>query len=108
MQSKFKWHDIQYREICLFYFSRSIPNWLIWIKYLSWLYYANEMALVNQWEDVTSLGCTTNSTSSSNSTGCFQTGNDVINYYGFSKVCRKKYIIRVFKLYYINIFLESL
>jgi hypothetical protein len=65
------------------------------------------MALINQWEDVTSLGCTTNSTSGSNSTGCFQTGIDVINYYGFSQVCRKKYIC-VFKLYYINIFLEPL
>ncbi|CAF4991593.1 unnamed protein product, partial [Rotaria socialis] len=35
--------------------AKTIPNWLIWIKYLSWLYYSNEMALINQWEDVKSL-----------------------------------------------------
>ncbi len=48
------------------------------------------MAQINQWEDVTSLECdqTGNST-------CFQTGNDIINYYGFSTVCRNKYFILI-------------
>jgi hypothetical protein len=43
------------------------------------------MALINQWEDVTTIQCdnTTNTT-------CFRNGNDVLNYYSFSKVCRRK------------------
>ncbi|CAF0935940.1 unnamed protein product [Rotaria sp. Silwood1] len=60
--------------------TKTIPNWLIWIKYLSWLYYSNEMALINQWEDVQSLECD----QASNST-CFHNGDDVLNYYGFQK-----------------------
>lgn len=41
------------------------------------------MGLINQWEPVTSLEC--------NVVGnitCFRNGDDIINYYGFSKVCR--------------------
>lgn len=39
------------------------------------------MALINQWRDVTDLGCN----ATANAT-CFRTGIDVINYYGFSIV----------------------
>ncbi|CAF0813178.1 unnamed protein product [Adineta steineri] len=60
--------------------AKTIPNWLIWIKYLSWLYYTNEMALINQWEDVKSLECNAGA-----NTTCFGNGTDIINYYGFSK-----------------------
>ncbi|CAF0971805.1 unnamed protein product [Rotaria magnacalcarata] len=38
------------------------------------------MALINQWEDVTSLDC--------NQVGngtCYHTGNDIIDFYGFKK-----------------------
>ncbi|CAF2132802.1 unnamed protein product [Rotaria magnacalcarata] len=60
--------------------AKTVPDWLLWLKYLSWLYYSNEMALINQWEDVTSLDC--------NQVGngtCYHTGNDIIDYYGFKK-----------------------
>jgi hypothetical protein len=67
-------------------FSRSIHEWLIWIKYLSWLFYSNEMALINQWEDVTSLEC-----NQSGNTTCYRTGDDILNHYGFEKVCRKNF-----------------
>ncbi|CAF4348488.1 unnamed protein product [Rotaria sp. Silwood2] len=60
--------------------TKTIPNWLVWLKFLSWLYYSNEMALINQWEDVQSLECN----QPGNST-CFRTGNDIIDYYGFKK-----------------------
>ena len=63
---------------CLF---RTIPNWLIWLKYISWLYYGNEMALINQWKDVTSIDCGTASADA-----CFKNGTDVLNYYGFKEV----------------------
>jgi hypothetical protein len=51
------------------------------------------MALINQWKDVTSLECN----QVGNAT-CFQTGNDIIAYYGFDKVRRKKYF-NLFVLY---------
>ena len=43
------------------------------------------MALINQWEDVKSLDC--------NQVGnrtCYRNGTDILDYYGFKKVCRKK------------------
>lgn len=33
-------------------FIRSTPDYLIWLKYISWFYYGNEMLVVNQWKDV--------------------------------------------------------
>lgn len=34
---------------------RSTPDYLIWLKYLSWFSYGNEMLVVNQWDDVTHI-----------------------------------------------------
>ncbi len=89
--------ELTIEKLCCF--SRSIHKWLIWIKYISWLYYSNEMGLINQWEDVTSLECneTANSTtiSAGNSTGnstCFHTGLEILDYYGFKTVRRKKFV----------------
>lgn len=36
-------------------FNRSTPDYLIWLKYISWFYYGNEMLVVNQWEDVDNI-----------------------------------------------------
>jgi len=38
-------------QIETFFFSQ-IPGWLVWLKYLSWFYYANELLCVNQWQFV--------------------------------------------------------
>lgn len=43
------------------------------------------MALINQWQDVTSLECN----QVGNAT-CFRTGLDILNYYGFSTVRRNR------------------
>ena len=43
------------------------------------------MGLINQWEDVTSIDCT----QVGNGT-CYRNGTDVLDYYGFKTVCRKK------------------
>lgn len=40
-------------KFCLF--NRSTPDYLIWLKYISWFYYGNEMLVVNQWEDVDNI-----------------------------------------------------
>ncbi len=64
---------------------------------MSWLYYANEMGLINQWKDVTYLECdqtgnftgnsTSNSTGNSTSTsGCYHNGKEVLDHFGFSEV----------------------
>ena len=29
---------------------RSVPVWLVWLKYLSWFLYSNELLMINQWE----------------------------------------------------------
>ncbi|CAM4904796.1 unnamed protein product [Rotaria socialis] len=74
--------------------AKTIPNWLIWIKYLSWLYYSNEMALINQWEDVKSLDC--------NQVGnrtCYRTGNDILDYYGFKKAHYNRNLGLLFALF---------
>lgn len=76
------WGRFQCRDSCRPY-PRTIRSWLIWIKYLSWLYYTNEMAAVNQWENVSSLEC-----DNSRNMTCFRNGTDVLNYYGFARVCK--------------------
>lgn len=30
----------------------SIPYWLKWFSYLSWVRYGNEALLINQWDDI--------------------------------------------------------
>lgn len=37
--------------------SGSTPDYLIWLKYISWFYYGNEMLVVNQWKDVNIIRC---------------------------------------------------
>lgn len=29
-----------------------MPDWLVWIQYISWFYYGNEALTINQWKDV--------------------------------------------------------
>lgn len=68
--------------------SGTIPDYFIWMKYLSWFQYSNELLMLNQWEDVTNIACDRNITTPSpgmNSTGggaggqpCFPDGKTVI------------------------------
>ncbi|KAK7111238.1 protein white-like [Littorina saxatilis] len=59
----------------------SVPVYFIWLKYLSWFKYANELLTVNQWEDVTSIDCGSNSTL----VPCqYRNGADVLRYISFS------------------------
>lgn len=51
----------------------SVPAYFIWLKYLSWLNYANELLLINQWDGVTNITCSTVSTR------CLTTGEQVLN-----------------------------
>ncbi|KAJ8314371.1 hypothetical protein KUTeg_008932, partial [Tegillarca granosa] len=33
----------------------SIPDFLVWLKYLSWFLYSNELLVINQWEDIENI-----------------------------------------------------
>ena len=57
-----------------------MPNYFIWLKYMSWFNYANEMLIINQWENVKEIECPYNSTR------CFRNGDDVIMSLDMKKV----------------------
>jgi EPP (Eye Pigment Precursor) family transporter len=82
----------------------SVPVYLIWLKYISWFTYANEILVVNQWQHITSISCPgietdrssthqiTNITQSwlstitpgtSSTDRCFTTGQDVIDMFSY-------------------------
>ena len=64
-------------------FFRSIPKWLIWLKYLSWFMYSNELLNINQWENVNITDC--NPTENSE-IPCFSDGEQILTFYGFESV----------------------
>ena len=52
---------------------RSAPDYFIWIKYISWFYYANEAINIQLWTNVKTITCETG-----NITSCFTSGSDVL------------------------------
>lgn len=58
--------------------SGSTPDYLIWLKYISWFYYGNEMLVVNQWEDVNNIRC-------SSGPSCVPNGELVISTLNFDQ-----------------------
>lgn len=42
--------------------NQSVPDWLIWLKYLSWFMYGNEALVINQWSNIGNISCTNNAT----------------------------------------------
>lgn len=57
--------------------NRSVPSYFIWLKYLSWFNYANELLQLNQWSGLTGISCPfVNSTTSR----CLLSGQDVLDY----------------------------
>jgi hypothetical protein len=73
-------------KINLFEYFRSGQKWLNWIKYISWFYYANESAIINQWTDVTNLPCT----NLAEGQPCYQNGDAVLNLVDYNKVKKKR------------------
>lgn len=68
--------------------SASVPDWLIWLKYLSWFLYSNELLVINQWDNVT-IACNEDMLPANHTDGkplpCISNGDAVFQYYGFDK-----------------------
>lgn len=64
--------------------SDSVPVYFIWLEYLSWFKYANELLTVNQWENIDSLECDGNSTSPVDSCH-YHNGHQVIKYLNYDE-----------------------
>ncbi|CAF0898548.1 unnamed protein product [Brachionus calyciflorus] len=54
----------------------SIPKYFIWLRYLSWFSYSNELILINQWKGIQNISCPNGTTSF-----CFSNGEQIIDYY---------------------------
>ena len=52
----------------------------MWLRYLSWLSYANEILTVNQWSGVTNITCT------SDIPDCIIAGEDIMSYLNVDEV----------------------
>jgi len=54
----------------------SVPVWLVWLKYLSWLFYGFEALMINQWDGVEGIQCDRKG-------GCLEDGESVLSDRGF-------------------------
>lgn len=68
------------------FFFRSIPPYLTWISYLSWFRYAEEALMINQWEGVENINCTSTTTTTTTGNICPKSGHIVLDIYGFKEV----------------------
>ncbi|KAH9524961.1 hypothetical protein Btru_028350 [Bulinus truncatus] len=83
----------------LFVNNANIPVYFIWLEYLSWFKFSNEILMVNQWREISEIPCPnvtlpqlpTNATSAGfpNFPQClFKSGQDVLEYTSFSEWLR--------------------
>ncbi len=61
--------------------SRSIPGWLVWIKYISSFFYGFEALSVNQWKDVEGISC-----GLASDDACLNDGAEVLEFYDLDEV----------------------
>ncbi|XP_077283935.1 ATP-binding cassette transporter scarlet [Arctopsyche grandis] len=59
----------------------SLPEYIGWVRYFSWLMYSNEAMTIVQWEGVTNITCDT----SKPDLPCLRNGQDVLDTYSFSE-----------------------
>ncbi|XP_045168960.2 protein white-like [Mercenaria mercenaria] len=60
------------------------PVYFIWLEYLSWFRYSNELLVVNQWDNIDTITCDSNNATASNRC-LYKNGQQVINYLNFDK-----------------------
>ncbi|XP_064613725.1 protein white-like [Liolophura sinensis] len=59
----------------------TVPVYFVWLEYLSWFKYSNEIVTINQWKDVTDLACPNNTLGQR---PCFTNGQEVLDSLNFS------------------------
>ena len=65
---------------------RNIPDYFVWIKYLSWFYYTNENTNILLWRKVNSIDCSAGPLNGSCAVStCFKDGQSVLDANGFKK-----------------------
>ncbi|XP_050505521.1 protein white isoform X3 [Diabrotica virgifera virgifera] len=57
----------------------SLPHYLKWLSYFSWFRFGNEALMINQWENITDIDCSTNSTI------CPKNGHVILETYNFAE-----------------------
>nr|QNH67971.1 ATP-binding cassette transporter subfamily G-like protein 5 [Brachionus plicatilis] len=64
-----------------------VPDYFIWLKYISWFFYTNEIINVYLWRNVDSIPCTKdpNGTNICAANGCFQNGQEFLDANGFKE-----------------------
>nr|UOU03352.1 ATP-binding cassette subfamily G-like 1 [Brachionus rubens] len=63
-----------------------VPDYFIWLKYISWFFYTNEICSVFLWRDVTNIPCTTsNSSDICSGFGCYNNGKEFLDAFGFDE-----------------------
>ncbi|KAH9524965.1 hypothetical protein Btru_028360 [Bulinus truncatus] len=86
----------------LFVNNANIPVYFVWLEYLSWFKFSNEILMVNQWREISEIPCpnvtlpqlATNVTSPGfpNFPQClFKSGQDVLDYTSFSEIQLHKF-----------------
>lgn len=72
--------------------NESTPAYFVWIKYISWMFYANESINSVLWSNFGEIPCSIEKSPNSTCTpkNCFKNGDMVLNFLGFadvSKIC---------------------
>ena len=75
----------------------SIPVYFVWLEYLSWFKYANEIYFINQWHNFGEIVCEYSSpingtvpnegNGTDSSSRCFKDGESVLEAYSYNVVC---------------------
>ncbi|RNA32547.1 white [Brachionus plicatilis] len=64
-----------------------IPDYFVWLKYISWFFYVNEACNVFIWRDVTNIECTqTAENDVCSGAGCYTTGKQFLDQYNFKEI----------------------
>ena len=64
----------------LFFISRSIPKYFLWLSYMSWFKYSNMALQINQWYGIQHIQC------KETSFRCFRTGQNVLDFLSIDPV----------------------
>ncbi|XP_067011070.2 protein scarlet isoform X2 [Anabrus simplex] len=81
----------------MFYNIRSLPKHVQWVKYLSQLYYTNEIVAVLHWRDIHKIPCET----SDPELPCLTRGEEVLDKYSFSSSHFERDIVAMISIYFI-------